>query len=138
MAQFAPDLDEQALLSAWDSDDPVERNQVGLLLACFEKTHMLLIDLIALSVKLARRSGAIDDEGTSAPKLLVDAGVISQDVLAVIETQREVRNAGQHVYVELSMSRLRNAVLQQLDMTPETIWSIGTWVESFQGLAEDS
>jgi hypothetical protein len=132
VAQFDPDLDEQALVVAWDSDDPVERNRVGLLLACFEKTYMLLVDLIALSVKLARRIGAIEDESTPAPELLVGAGVLSRDELTAIEKQRDVRNTSQHVYVELSMSDLRSAVLDQLKTTPGAIQSIATWVGSLE------
>jgi uncharacterized protein YutE (UPF0331/DUF86 family) len=130
VAQFDPDLDERALKAAWDSDDPVERNRAGLLLGCFEKTHMLLMNLITLSVKLTRRIGAIDDEKTSALVSLVNAGVISQNALMAIEKQREVRNTSQHIYVELSMSELRTVVLDQLETTPGTIQRIAAWVES--------
>lgn len=132
VAQFDPDLDEQALVAAWDSEDPVERNRVGLLLGCFEKTYMLLMDLITLSVKLARRIGAIDDESTPAPELLANAEVISRDAVAAIEKQREVRNTSQHVYVRLSMSELRTVVLGQLETTPQAIQSIAAWVESLE------
>jgi uncharacterized protein YutE (UPF0331/DUF86 family) len=132
VAQFLPDLDEQALTAAWDSDDPVERNRADSVLASFEKTYMLLMDLITLSVKLARRIGAIDDESTPAPELLVNAEVISHDALAAIEKQREVRNTSQHIYVRLSMSELRTAVLGQLGTTPRAIQSIVVWVESLE------
>lgn len=136
VAQFLPDLDEQALSEAWDSDDPAERNRADSVLASFEKTYMLLMDLIMLSVKLARRIGAIDDEKTSAPELLANTGVISHDALAAIEQQREVRNTSQHVYVELSMSELRTAVLGQLEKTPQTVRSIAAWVESLEQTSE--
>jgi uncharacterized protein YutE (UPF0331/DUF86 family) len=132
VAQFDPDLDEHALVAAWDSDDPAERNRAGLLLACFEKTHMLLMDLITLSVKLARRIGAIDDESTLAPEFLVNAGVISSDALEAIGKQREVRNTSQHIYVQLSIPELRSAVLDQLKTTPGAIQSIAAWVESLE------
>lgn len=132
VAQFDPDLDEQALVAAWDSDDPVERNRTGLLLGCFEKTYMLLMDLITLSVKLARRIGAIDDESTPPLEFLVDAGVISHDALAAIRKQREVRNTSQHIYFELSMPELRTAALRQLETTPQAIQGIAAWVDSLE------
>jgi uncharacterized protein YutE (UPF0331/DUF86 family) len=120
------------MVAAWESDDPVERNRVGLLLGCFEKTYMLLMDLITISTKLARRIGAIDEEKTSALELLVNARVISHDDLQAVEKQREVRNKSQHTYVELSMSELRNAVLLQLYTTPRTIQGIARWVATFE------
>lgn len=136
VAQFLPDLDEQALTEAWNSDDSAERNRADSVLASFEKTYMLLMDLIALSVKLARRVGAIDDERTPAPELLVNVGVISHDVLGAIEKQRNVRNTSQHVYVELSMSELRHVVLGQLKTTPRAVRSIVAWVESLEPAPE--
>lgn len=132
VTQFLPDLDEQALTAAWDSDDPAERNRADSVLASFEKTYMLLMDLITLSVKLARRIGAIDDERTPALNLLVDAGAISRDAVAAMEEQRDVRNTSQHIYVRLSMSELRTVVLDQLETTPGTIQSIAAWVESLE------
>jgi uncharacterized protein YutE (UPF0331/DUF86 family) len=131
-AQFSPDLDEQSLAAAWSSGDPSERNRADSVLASFEKTYMLLMDLIALSVKLGRRSGAVtDEESVSALEVMRDARVISQKTQEAIEAQRVVRNASQHVYVELSMSALREAVLQQLETTPRVIRSVAAWVESF-------
>lgn len=133
VGQFDPDLDEQALAAAWDSDDPIERNKAALLLGCFEKTYMLLVDLVTLSVKLARRLGASTEaEGSSSIEVLCDLGVISQDAQAAIENQRQVRNTSQHIYVELSMPELRDAVLHQLDTTPAVIQSIAAWVESLE------
>jgi uncharacterized protein YutE (UPF0331/DUF86 family) len=136
VAQFLPDLDEQALSMAWDSDDPAERNRADSVLASFEKTYMLLVDLITLSVKLARRIGAIDDERASAPELLANNGVISHDALVVFEKQREVRNRSQHIYVELSISELRTAVLDQLETTPKIIQRIAAWIESLEPALE--
>jgi uncharacterized protein YutE (UPF0331/DUF86 family) len=136
VAQFDPDLDEKALVAAWESDDPLERNRVGLLLGCFERTYMLLMDLIALSVKLARRIGAIDDEKTPAPEVLVNAGVVSHDDLEAIEKQREVRNTSQHIYVELSIPALRSAVLLQIERTPPLIRNVVKWLETFQAAAD--
>ena len=97
---------------------------------------MLLMDLIALSVKLARRIEAIDDESTPAPELLVNAGVISREDIVAIEKQREVRNTSQHIYIQLSMSALRLAVLQQIETTPSTIRNVAAWVESLEPGAE--
>lgn len=85
VAQFTPDLDEQALTAAWDSDDPAERNRADSVLSNFEKTYMLLMDLITVSVKLARRIGAVDDESTPPVELLANAGVISRNALGAIE-----------------------------------------------------
>jgi hypothetical protein len=132
VAQFAPDLDEQALTAAWDSDDPAERNRADGVLSSFEKTYMLLMDLIALSVKLAKRIGAIEDDSTPAVELLANAGVISRDAVGAIEKQREVRNTSQHIYVQLSMSELRTCVMGQLEMTPITIQSLAEWVDSLE------
>lgn len=132
VAQFSPELDEQALSAAWGSNDPAERNRADSVLASFEKTYMLLMDLLALSVKLAKRIGAIGDEKAPAPRLLLIAGVISRDAVAAIEKQREVRNTSQHIYVQLSMSVLRLAVLQQIETTPSTIRNMAAWVASFE------
>lgn len=132
VAQFPSELDEQALTTAWDSDDPAERNRAGGVLSNFEKTYMLLMDLITLSVKLARRIGAIDDQTTPAPELLVDAGIITRDALEAIEKQRQVRNTSQHIYVQLSMARLREAVLGQMAMAPAMIGGIAGWVDSLE------
>ncbi len=93
---------------------------------------MLLMDLITLSVKLARRIGTIDDESTPPSDLLASAGIISHNALAAINKQREVRNTSQHIYVQLSMSELRTAVLGQLETTPGAIQSIAAWVESLE------
>jgi uncharacterized protein YutE (UPF0331/DUF86 family) len=136
VAQFAPDLDEQALTAAWDSDDPAERNRADGVLSSFEKTYMLLMDLFTLSAKLARRIGAIDEESTPALELLANAGVISHDAVAAIEKQREVRNTSQHIYVQLSMAVLRRAVLQQIETTPSTIRNVAAWVESLEQVPE--
>jgi hypothetical protein len=35
-----------------------------------------------------------------------------------VDVQREVRNSSQRIYVELAVSDLRDAVMQQLDSTP--------------------
>lgn len=132
-AQFEPALDEQALVSAWDSDDPTERNQVGLLLACCEKTYMLLMDLVVLSVRLGRRLGALNEDEDAPPlEVLCDLGVITHEVQAALEQQRKVRNTSQHIYVELSMSELRVAALGQLRTTPAAIRNIAAWVESLE------
>lgn len=132
VAQFAPDLDEQALMAAWESEDPLERNRVGLLLGCFEKIYMLLMDLITISVKLTRRTGAADDKTASASKLLLDGGVLSRDDLEALEKQREVRNTSQHIYLRLSMAALRTAVLDQLERTPAMVERIAGWVASLE------
>lgn len=136
-AQFDPDLDEQALVSAWSSDDPVERNTVGLLIGNFEKTYMLLMDLIVLSVKLAKKLGAVEDSNVSPLDFIRDRQVISGDAHAAIDDQRQVRNASQHVYVELSMSALRRAVLRQIETTPRVIRDVAAWVQSFEEKKED-
>jgi hypothetical protein len=132
-AQFEPALDEQVLVSSWDSDDPTERNRVGLLLACCEKTYMLLMDLVVLSVKLGRRLGALNEDEDAPPlEVLCDLGVITHEAQAAIEQQRKVRNTSQHIYVELSMSELRVAALGQLGTTPAAIRNIAAWVESLE------
>ena len=138
-APFEPTLDESALVSAWDSDDPIERNQVGLLIACCEKTYMLLVDLIGLSVKLGRRLGALNEDENAPPlDVLCGLGLITHQVQAAIEQQRKVRNTSQHIYVELSMSELRTAVLGQLDTTPAAIQSVAGWVESLESPETDA
>jgi hypothetical protein len=74
---FPPGLDEQAFATAWGSDDPSERNRAAAVLANFERTYMLLMDLIALSVKIGNRLGALDaDEQSSAIVCLREKKVI--------------------------------------------------------------
>jgi uncharacterized protein YutE (UPF0331/DUF86 family) len=138
VAQFPPDLDEQALSAAWHSDDPLERNRADSVLASFEKTYMLLMDLITLSVKLGRRLGVVSvDERLSSVETLRELRIVSQDAQDALDVQREVRNSSQHVYVELTVSALREAVRQQLDSTPRFIRSITSWVDSSTGAAGD-
>lgn len=94
---------------------------------------MLLVDLITLSVKLGMRTGASTEDKSASPvEVLRDSGVISHDAQVAIEEQRDVRNTSQHVYVELSMSALRSAVLRQLETTPAAIQDIAAWVESLE------
>ena len=132
VAQFAPDLDEQALSAAWHSEDPLERNRADNVLSSFEKTYMLLMDLVTLSVKLARRLGAIDvDEQLSPIEALCELQIVSRSAREALDVQREVRNSSQHVYVELTVSALREAVEQQLQSTPLVIRSIVSWVDSW-------
>jgi hypothetical protein len=135
VAQFPPDLEEQALSAAWNSDDPLERNRADSVLASFEKTYMLLMDLIALSVKLGGQLGAEGvDERLSPIEALCELQILSQHARDALEIQREVRNSSQHVYVELTVPDLREAVTQQLDITPRTIRSITAWVDSLTEL----
>jgi len=132
VAQFAPDLDERALSAAWHSEDPLERNRADNVLSSFEKTYMLLMDLVTLSVKLARRLGAIDvDEQLSPIEALCELQIVSRSAREALDVQREVRNSSQHVYVELTVSALREAVEQQLQSTPLVIRSIVSWVDSW-------
>lgn len=138
VAQFPPDLDEQALSTAWHSDDPLERNRADNVLSGFEKTYMLVMDLITLSVKLGRRLGALgEDEKLSPIDALRELRIVSQDAQDALDVQREVRNASQHVYVELTVSALREAVKQQLDSTPRVIRSITVWVDSLPEAAAE-
>ena len=132
VAQFPPNLDEQALSAAWHSDDPLERNRADNVLSSFEKTYMLLMDLVTLSVKLGRRLGAIDvDEELSAIEALRELQLVSRPASEALDAQREVRNSSQHVYVELTVSVLREAVEQQIESTPRVIRSIVSWVDSW-------
>jgi uncharacterized protein YutE (UPF0331/DUF86 family) len=138
VAQFQPDLDEQAFSTAWYSDDPSERNRADGVLSGFEKTHMLLMDLITLSVKLARRLDALKvDEGASSVEVLRELRVVSQTAKDALDVQREVRNLSQHVYVELTVSALRDAVTQQMDSTPRMIRDITSWVDALTEAADD-
>ena len=130
VAQFQPDLDERAFSTAWYSDDPSERTRADSVLSSFEKTYMLLMDLIALSVKIAVRLGALSvDRGASPVEVLRELQIISQPARDSLDVQREVRNLSQHVYVELTVSDLRDAVLQQIDSTPRLIGNITSWVD---------
>lgn len=132
VAAFQPDLDEQALSVAWHSDDPLERNRADAVLSSFEKTYMLLMDLLTLSAKLARRREVIEGEESSSPvKALRNVGVLSEPAEQALAMQREVRNASQHIYVELTMSALREAVIRQLQTTPRTVTAITAWIDSF-------
>jgi hypothetical protein len=130
IAQFQPDLDEEAFSAAWYSDDPSERIRADGVLYSFEKTYMLLMDLIALSVKIAVRSGALSvDQEASPVGVLRELQIISQPALDSLDVQREVRNLSQHVYIELAVSDLRDAVMLQLHSTPRMIGNITSWVD---------
>jgi hypothetical protein len=132
VAQFPPDVDEQALSTAWYSGDPRERNRADSVLSSFEKTYMLLMDLITLSVKLGRKLGVVEaDERLSAIETLSELQIVSQPARAALDIQRAVRNSSQHVYVELAVSSLRDAVRQQLDSTPRLIRRITAWVDAW-------
>lgn len=131
VAQFQPDLDEQAFSQAWYSDDPPERIRADSVLSSFEKTYMLLMDLITLSVKLGRRLDIQDvDERLSSVEVLRELQILSQPAQDSLDVQREVRNSSQHVYVELTVSALREAVKQQLDNTPRIIRGITSWIDA--------
>jgi hypothetical protein len=134
VAQFQPDLDEKAFSAAWYSDDPSERIRADGVLSSFEKTYMLLMDLITLSVKIAVRSGALNsDQGAAPVEVLRELQIISQPAQDSLEVQREVRNSSQHIYVELTVSDLRDAIIQQLDTTPRMIGNVTSWID---GLTE--
>jgi len=92
---------------------------------------MLLMDLITLSVKIGRRLGAVRvDERLSPIETLRELKVLSRSAEEALDIEREVRNASQHVYVELTISSLRQAVAQQLESSPRVIASIAAWVDS--------
>jgi hypothetical protein len=134
VAQFQPDLDEEAFSSAWYSDDPSERLRADGVLSSFEKTYMLLMDLITLSVKIAMRSGALSvDQDASPVEVLRELQIVSKPAQDSLDVQREVRNSSQHIYVELTVSDLRDAVIQQLDTTPRIIGNVTSWID---GLTE--
>jgi hypothetical protein len=137
VAQFQPNLDEQAFSAAWHSDDPSERTRADSVLFSFEKSYMLLMDLITLSVKLAERLDALNvDEGKSSVEVLRELQIISQPAQDALDIQREVRNLSQHVYVELTISDLRDAVMRQIDSTPRIIGNITAWVDRLTEAAD--
>lgn len=138
VAQFQPDLDEQAFSAAWHSNDPPERNRADSVLASFEKTHTLLMDLVTLSVKLARRLGAEGvDEKSSPIDVLHELRIISQHARDALDVQRKLRNLSQHVYVEVTVQAVREAVKEQLDSTPHLIGNITSWVDALTEVAEE-
>jgi hypothetical protein len=61
------------------------------------------------------------------PQCATRAKIISQPAKDSLAVQREVRNLRQHVYVELTVSALRDAVKQQMDSTPRIIKNITSW-----------
>lgn len=128
---FSPDMEAQAFASAWDSDDPVQRNRATGVLTNFERTYMLLLDLATLAVKLARRTGALQQDRDVSPIVaLREAGVLSEKTERSLESQREVRNASQHIYIELSSRDAREAAKRQLEITPAIAGSIAKWIDS--------
>jgi hypothetical protein len=136
VSQFQPDLDEKAFSAAWYSDDPSERARADNVLSSFEKTYMLLMDLITLSVKIAVRLDALNvDEGPSSVETLGELQIISKPAQDSLDVQREVRNLSQHVYVELTVSDLRDAVMQQLESTPRMIGNVTSWVDGLTEVA---
>jgi uncharacterized protein YutE (UPF0331/DUF86 family) len=131
VARFEPDLDEQTFSAAWNSSDPLERNRADNVLSSFEKTYMLIMDLITLSVKLARRLGAVNvDERLSPLQVLRELKVLSQSAEEALDVEREVRNASQHIYVELEISDVRKAVVVQLESSPRIVQSVTAWLEA--------
>lgn len=119
-------------IAAWHADDPLERNRADGVLSSFEKTYMLLMDLATLSVKLGRRLDAIDvDERLSPIDALRELRIVSRSARDALDVQREVRNSSQHVYVELTIPALREAVMRQLEGTPRVIRGMTTWADSF-------
>ncbi len=140
VAQFPPNLDEPTFVAAWDSVDPLERNRADGVLSGFEKTYMLLMDLITLSVKLGKRLDAVSvDEKVSPVETLSQLKILSAGAAEALRIQRDVRNASQHVYVELSLSSLREAVKLQLESSPRLIQAIVGWVDSFpEGSGDDA
>jgi len=138
VAQFQPDLDEKTFSAAWYSDDPSERIRADSVLSSFEKIYMLLMDLITLGVKIAVRSGALSiDRGASPVAVLRELQIISQAAQDSLDVQREVRNSSQHIYVELTVSDLRDAVIQQIAGTPRIIRNITSWVDGLTDVADD-
>ncbi|MHB1468712.1 MAG: hypothetical protein ACYCX7_06120, partial [Solirubrobacteraceae bacterium] len=55
-----------------------------------------------------------------------------------LAVQREVRNASQHVYVDLTMQVLRDAVAVQLNSTPRVVGSVTAWIDSLDLPEEES
>jgi hypothetical protein len=135
VSSFDPDLDERTLSACWNSHDPEQRNRADAVLSSFEKTYMLLMDLIGLAAKLARRTGVI--EGEQSPiDALRSAGVLSRPDQEALALQRTVRNESQHIYVELTMSSLREAVRAQMHATPRIVAAITAWVDSLDSRAK--
>lgn len=131
VGDFEPDLDEQSFAAAWHSDDPLERNRASAVLANFERTYMLLLDVMTLAVKLAKRCDALETNADGSPiAILRKARVVSRQAEEALEAQRRVRNSSQHVYVKLSVSNVREAVKRQLDTTPAVVRSVIAWVDS--------
>jgi hypothetical protein len=136
VAQFQPDLDERAFSAAWYSDDPSERIRADSVLSSFEKTYMLLMDLITLSVEIAVGLDALSVDQTSPAEVLRELQIISQSAQDSLDVQREVRNLSQHVYVELTVSDLRDAVMQQIKSTPRIIGNVTSWVDGLTDVAD--
>ena len=58
------------------------------------------------------------DEELSSIDALQELQIVSLASREALDVQREVRNSSQHVYVELTVPVLREAVEQQLESTP--------------------
>lgn len=81
--------------------------------------------------EIAGRLGALSvDEGASSVETLSELQIISKPAQDSLDVQREVRDLSQHVYVELTVSALRDAVIQQMDSTPRIIGNIASWVDT--------
>ena len=63
--------------------------------------------------------------------------IIPQPAQDSLDVQREVRNSSQHVYVELTVSALRDAVKQQVDSTPRIIRNIASWIDTLTEATDD-
>jgi len=69
--------------------------------------------------------------------VLRELQIISQAAQDSLDVQREVRNSSQHIYVELTVSDLRDAVIQQIAGTPRIIRNITSWVDGLTDVADD-
>ncbi len=69
--------------------------------------------------------------------MLRELKVLSQSAEEALDAEREVRNASQHIYVELEISDVRKAVAVQLESSPRIVQSITAWLEATIRASED-
>lgn len=140
---FSDDEDgPQAFREAWDSEDPEVRNRAELLHANFERVHQLLIDLIDFGSKLAERRGHLDTPAKNETRIqgLVQAKVLGSEDEQMLTEHVDVRNEGQHAYIEQVPFRVWEAAKRQIQQAPAVINRLLTWfdqvVEADQASAE--
>lgn len=122
----------RAFAGAWASEDPETRNRAELVHATFERSHQQLVVLVRLATKIGARAGRLPDAALPGPETarLRDAGVLKSADAELIADHVEVRNQGQHGYLEQVPADVFDAARTQLRRAPVIVTKLDDWLES--------